>query len=128
MDIAEPAAAVLLINETVRLLSAARGLFTTAQKHARLALLQRFATPRALQRALLRGEVNLGTTVRVDGYLSRYAHLVRPISYLNVQLDAELMVSMAERHGLTGGVGLVMANRAAQNPISTLPKFTIGGC
>jgi hypothetical protein len=127
MPLGEAAAAVTLINGVLRLLSTARALFGAARGTWTRARHQRFATPRALQRALVRREAEIGDTVEVEGYLSRYAHLYRPISFLNARLDVERMASDTARLSRQGKqVVMTAAWLAAQNPIASLPPFTLG--
>lgn len=126
MPVQEAAITVTLINGVLKLLSAGRGLFGAARSTWRRARLERFATPRALQRALVRREADIGQTVQVEGYLSRYAHLYRPISFLNARLDAERIASDAARLSQPGRqLVRAVAWLATQNPVASLPPFNL---
>ena len=115
--------AVQLINGVLQLLSSAKSMFERAQKSLRKAHLQRYGTPRALQRALVRGEIEVGETVKVEGYLSRFAHLHKPISFVNVRQDSERMASMVAQ--TKARMVSMSAVRVAQNPITALPPFSV---
>jgi len=125
---------VTLALQIVNLLWSARGLVQGALKPLRIAGLSRYATPKALRNAIGRHEVTVGNTIRIEGYLSRYAHLFQPLSYSNAQIDIQRAASLANfgrPKPAPGGamqVTSAMAWRATQNPISSLPAFDVEGC
>jgi hypothetical protein len=47
------------------------------------------------------------------------------MSFLNSRLDTARMDSIAQQRGIRAGRGFVAAHLAAQNPVSTLPSFTV---
>src|SRR5215211_1592118 len=77
------------VANVVKILEAGRKLWASAGTYVRKPKIERYATPHALHRAIVRGEVLVGQTVRVTGYISRYAHLYRPISFVNHQVVLE---------------------------------------
>ena len=77
-----------------------------------------YPTPKALRSAILRGDVAAGDRIRIRGYVSRYAHLVKPVSYLSSCTD----IASAVR--LKGKIprAIVLGNwKATQLPVSCLP-------
>jgi hypothetical protein len=78
----------------------------------------KFPTPKALRNAILRGDIAAGDKVAVKGYLSRYAHLVKPVSYLNSTTDIVRTVKLRQRIPNA----IVSASwQASQLPVSCLP-------
>lgn len=118
------------VRQTLETARAARDLFGPLLRGRFGPPARRYPTPKALARAVSRGEIGLGASVEISGLLSRYAHLYKPISWTNAVVDHARSERMRRDVAVGGGMRKASAGmswRAAQNPVATLPRLTVDG-